>query len=189
MGDPASWRQKSKLGDSALPSQWRKQSRRLGATGELLLTSDGLHVPGWARWLTPEEELMQVCTIHYFYIFLLLFVLLYVFSFWFWFSGVCFFLEYTAFFGRRDRLPFLAGEVDCLFFDWRGRLPFWQAFFSAWWWYCACVRVAVVELLWSVTVLPKDETEHTGYTFTPWVFYSPWHRAPGRRDLNLTSLP
>ena len=42
------------------------------------------------------------------------------------------------------------------------------------------------------TVLTKDESPHTGYTFTPWVvsfFYSPQYRALGRRDLDFTSHP
>ena len=35
----------------------------------------------------------------------------------------------------------------------------------------ACVRVAVADFfcVWSVTDLTKDESPHTGYTFTPWV--------------------
>ena len=75
------------------------------------------------------------------------------------------------------RLPFLAGEVGCLFFGRRGRLPFLaggrlpfrQNFFRVVVILRACVGVAVAEFLCSVTDLTKDESPHTGYTFTPWV--------------------
>ena len=76
-----------------------------------------------------------------------------------------------------DRLPFWAGEVGCLFFGRRGRLSFWQEvgclfgriFFRVVVILRACVRVAVAEFLCSDTDLTKDESPHTGYTFTPWV--------------------
>ena len=77
--------------------------------------------------------------------------------------------EVGCLFGRRGRLPFLAGEVDCLFLA-GGRLPFRQDFFFRVVVILrACMRVAVAEFLCSVTDLTKDESPHTGYTFTPWV--------------------
>ena len=71
-------------------------------------------------------------------------------------------------FGRRVRLPFLAGEVDCFFWPEVGCLV-GGIFFRVVVILRACVRVAVAEFLWSVTDLTKDESPHTGYTFTPWV--------------------
>ena len=89
--------------------------------------------------------------------------------------------------------------VDCPFGR-SGRLPFWgrryTAFLAGFFLHdcdiaCMCEGCSGGIFLWSVTGLTKDESPHRGYTFTPWVvsFYSPWQRAPGRRDLDFTSLP
>ena len=66
-------------------------------------------------------------------------------------------------------------------------------FFSAWWWYC----VHGWGLQWQsfffvICHCPKQgcESTHTLHLYPlDDVFYSPWHRAPGRRDLDFTSLP
>ena len=57
-----------------------------------------------------------------------------------------------AFLGRRGRLPFLAGVVGCLFGR-SGSMPFFARFFGILAILRVCVRVAVVEFLWSFTVL------------------------------------
>ena len=71
-------------------------------------------------------------------------------------------------FSRRVRLPFLAGEVDCLFWQEVG-CRFGRIFLRVVVILRACLRVAVAEFLLSVTDLTKDESPHTGYTLTPWV--------------------
>ena len=106
-----------------------------------------------------------------YYLFLLFFCFFFRLLFVFF---LCFFLLLLLLlvvgchYDRRGRLPFLAGEVDCLFWQEVGCL-FRQDFFRVVVILRACVRVAVAEILCSVTDLTKDESPHTGYTFTPWV--------------------
>ena len=79
-----------------------------------------------------------------------------------------------------SRLPFLAGEVGCLF---------WQIFcmvvlLRAW------VRVAVAEFF-VICHCPNQgwESTHKLHLYPlGGVFYSPWYRARGRGDLDFTSL-
>ena len=80
--------------------------------------------------------------LHFFYIYI------YIFFFFFLGGGG----------GRRDTLPFLAGEVGCLFC---------RIFLCVVVMLRRCVRVAVSDFLWSVTVLTKDESPHTGYISLP----------------------
>ena len=129
---------------------------------------------------------MQVYII---YLFIYLFIYLSCFSFTF------FFLPSAPSFW--SRLPFLAGDIYCTV-GMRGRLPFlaWEVdfillagFFHAVVILRACMKVAVAEYLWSVTVLTKDESPHTVCTFTPWVvsFTPPGieHQAGGNSILHL----
>ena len=55
--------------------------------------------------------------------------------------------------------------------------------------FCICyVACPMKYTLGQVRIIPtKDGSPHTGCTFTPWVVsFTPWHRAPGRRDLDLS---
>ena len=132
-----------------------------------------LRVLAWVAW---ERSSMQVMDSHPAGLFSRLLLLLYcicldllLLFFCFFFillsssasSSFMFFLGLTAIFGRRGRLSFWAGEVDCNFVA-GGRLPFRQDFFHIVVILRACVRVAVVEFLWSVTDLPKNESPHKG---------------------------
>ena len=129
-------------------------------------------MPGLARWLTPGRCSCKVHTIYQCYSFILFF-----FCFFFLLlllssspspSWLFFFLGYTASFGRKGSLSFLAGELDCLFSQGVDCL-FGNIFYRVVVILRACVGVAVAEFLWSVTDLTKDESPHTGYTFTPWM--------------------
>ena len=126
------------------------------------------------------EELMRVYTIYY--IFFLSFII-YLFcsfasSFFFF---LCFFFCFFFFLLLLrllflhifflvllgGRLPFLAGEVNCLFWQEIGCL--FGRIFRMVVILRVCVRGAVAEFLWCVTDLTKDGSPRTGYTFTPWV--------------------
>ena len=119
-------------------------------------------MPGLARWLTPgRSSCGSTLFISIFFIFIYLFCSSPSASS---FIFLCFFFLLLLGVG----CLFLAGEVDCLFWQEVGFL-LGRIFFRMVVILRACVRVAVAEFLWSVTDLTKDESPHTGYTFTPWV--------------------
>ena len=135
-----------------------------------------LHMPGLARWLTPGRSscgstlfVIIFFIMYYLFIFALLLLLL---SFSFRLLSLLL-LPASSSCGR---LPFLAGEVSCLFLAGEVDCLFWQEvgclfgriFFRVWRWYHVW-GLQWRSFLCSVTDLTKDESPHTGYTFTPWV--------------------
>ena len=150
-------------------------------------------MPGSARWLTPGRSSCGSIWFIVIYLFCSSSASSFFFSIFFlpsasssW-SRLPFWQErYTAFFGRRGRLPFFGRIGRLPFFGRRGRLPFLAGLFPRGWGDIACMREGCSGGVFVICHCPNQgwESTHRLHLYPlGGVFHSPWYRAPGRRDL------